>query len=102
MFAAGGHQILPHLRSEEVTFCAVEAAELDSWEQNLNRKCSLLLQSRHVVEARRQFAETKLAVANVDTLTAALVLQNACALNFANAEHPGLQMHSWCAGVYAF
>ena len=42
-------------------------------------------------KARQWFPETKL-VANVDTVTASLALTNACALNFANAVHPGLQL----------
>lgn len=39
--------------------------------------------------AQCRFSETEICVANVDTLTAALVLGDACALNFANAYTPG-------------
>ncbi|OLP91671.1 hypothetical protein AK812_SmicGene26575 [Symbiodinium microadriaticum] len=45
-----------------------------------------------LLSAWQRFPETKLAVANVDTVTASLVLNNACALNFANAVRPGLTM----------
>ncbi|CAE7420623.1 unnamed protein product, partial [Symbiodinium necroappetens] len=58
----GGRQALPRLPTEEVCLCTPEA-----WQR---------------------FPETKLAVANVDTVTASLVLNNACALNFANALRP--------------
>jgi len=37
----------------------------------------------------RQFDNTQVCVANVDSLTAALVVGNACVLNFANAQVPG-------------
>merc|ERR1719401_1673440 len=36
-----------------------------------------------------RFGTTRLCVANVDTVTAALTLGDACALNFANAYSPG-------------
>ncbi|CAE7808609.1 NPHP3 [Symbiodinium sp. CCMP2456] len=62
-FHDGGRQALPRLPTEEVCLCTPKA-----WQR---------------------FPETKLAVANVDTVTASLALNNACALNFANAVHPG-------------
>ena len=40
-------------------------------------------------ERSRRFVETEVCVANCDSLTAALVLGDACVLNFANAETPG-------------
>ena len=70
----GGWQAVPPLPRAELVLCPAEASESGGAVPSVGSQL---------------FDKTEVCVAHCDTLSAALALGDACALNFANAEVPG-------------